>query len=107
MHTDMQDTSTLPDPGAALLRCLGETVRGLRREAGLSRVELAARSGVSARFLAQLESGGNVSVGTLAQIAGALQLPPWALLREASERQFAAKKAERFVGNLEAALAMS
>jgi XRE family aerobic/anaerobic benzoate catabolism transcriptional regulator len=56
-----------------LLRDLGDRVRTLRDARGLSRRELAERSRLSERFLAQVETGdGNPSVVTLAQIARAL-----------------------------------
>src|SRR2546430_2261955 len=46
-----------------LLTAVGAAVRSLREERGFSRRELAGRSGVSERFLADLESGqGDISV---------------------------------------------
>jgi XRE family aerobic/anaerobic benzoate catabolism transcriptional regulator len=65
------------------LRGLGERVREARARRGMSRKILAGDSGVSERYLAQLESGeGNVSVLLLRQIARALSLPITDLLRE-------------------------
>jgi XRE family aerobic/anaerobic benzoate catabolism transcriptional regulator len=65
------------------LRALGERVREVRAQRGMSRKILARDSGVSERYLAQLESGeGNVSVLLLRQIAQALNLPVTDLLRE-------------------------
>src|SRR2546430_16262569 len=56
-----------------LLSAVGAAVRRLRDERGLSRRELAGRSGVSERFLAELESGqGNISVARLQDVARAL-----------------------------------
>jgi XRE family aerobic/anaerobic benzoate catabolism transcriptional regulator len=50
--------------------------------------DLAERSGVSVRFLIQLESGrGNISVKRLADLAHALEIPTADLLREDQERQ--------------------
>jgi XRE family aerobic/anaerobic benzoate catabolism transcriptional regulator len=50
--------------------------------------EVAERSGVSVRFLIQLESGrGNISVKRLADLAHALEMPPADLLRDDDERQ--------------------
>jgi XRE family aerobic/anaerobic benzoate catabolism transcriptional regulator len=67
----------------ALLAALGERVREARARRGMSRKTLAQDSGVSERYLAQLESGeGNASVLLLRQIAGALNLPLTDLLRE-------------------------
>jgi XRE family aerobic/anaerobic benzoate catabolism transcriptional regulator len=60
-------------------------VRTLRDELGLPRRELAERSGVSLRFLAQLEDGtGNISVARLADVADALGTTPAALLASQS-----------------------
>ena len=73
-----------PQSEAEYLRLLGESVRAARARRGMTRKMLAADSGVSERFLAQLESGtGNASVLVLRQIARALDLPLKALLPEA------------------------
>ena len=67
--------------GSEYLRLLGETVRAARARRGMTRKMLARDSGVSERFLAQLESGtGNASILVLRQIAEALVLPLEALL---------------------------
>ena len=56
-----------------LLASVGAAVRRLREERSLSRRELAQRSGVSERFLAELEAGqGNISVARLQDVARAL-----------------------------------
>jgi XRE family aerobic/anaerobic benzoate catabolism transcriptional regulator len=56
-----------------LLSSVGERVRNARARMGLSRRVLAEKSGVSQRYLAQLESGqGNISIGLLLRIADAL-----------------------------------
>ncbi len=61
---------------AAFLDRLGERVREARARRGMTRKILARDSGVSERYLAQLEAGrGNVSVLLLRQIAQALNLP--------------------------------
>jgi XRE family aerobic/anaerobic benzoate catabolism transcriptional regulator len=58
--------------GEALAR-LGSVVRSLRENLGLSRTELASRSGLSLRFLAQLEAGeGNISYLRLWRLSRAL-----------------------------------
>src|SRR5215831_1770845 len=65
-----------------MLARLGERVRRLRDARGWSRAELAARSGLSVRFLARIEGGdGNVSLVRLAHLAEALGTAPDALLR--------------------------
>jgi XRE family transcriptional regulator, aerobic/anaerobic benzoate catabolism transcriptional regulator len=65
----------------AYLRSLAEKIRYARAQRGMTRSALAADSGVSLRFLAQLESGeGNPSVLVLRRIAAAMGFPPDALL---------------------------
>jgi XRE family aerobic/anaerobic benzoate catabolism transcriptional regulator len=71
------------DEDSTFLATLGERVREARARRGMSRKSLAQDSGVSERYLAQLESGeGNASVLLLRQIAGALNVPVADLLRE-------------------------
>lgn len=69
-----------PEPasrnGSEYLRLLGDSVRSARARRGMTRKILARDSGVSERFLAQLESGtGNASILVLRQIADSLGLP--------------------------------
>lgn len=57
-----------------LLDKVGQRVRMLRKELGISRRVLSETSGVSMRYLAQLESGeGNISIVLLAKVAAALK----------------------------------
>ena len=59
----------------ALISLIGLRVRSARKEKGLSRRALSELSGVSQRYLAQLESGdGNTSIGLLKRVAVALDL---------------------------------
>lgn len=59
---------------AGLLGVLGRRVRALRALRGMTRKALARESGVSERYLAQLEQGrGNISVMLLARVAQALR----------------------------------
>src|SRR5574338_298356 len=70
-------------PGAAdtVLSALGHNVRATRLALGWTLRELSDRSRVSLRFLVQLEAGtGNISVRRLAEVAGALNTTPSALL---------------------------
>jgi transcriptional regulator with XRE-family HTH domain len=68
----------------SILRELGARARALRVHRGWTLREFAERSGVSARFLVQLESGrGNISVRRLVDVARALDTTPAALLSEA------------------------
>src|ERR1700752_551146 len=56
-----------------LLARLGRTIRGLREERDLSVGELAERSGLSTRFVTEIQAGrGNVSIVRLAALARAL-----------------------------------
>ncbi|MFQ5622004.1 MAG: helix-turn-helix transcriptional regulator [Paracoccaceae bacterium] len=58
---------------ARFLVSVGERVRNARTRMGISRRVLSEMSGVSQRYLAQLESGqGNISIGLLMRIADAL-----------------------------------
>jgi XRE family transcriptional regulator, aerobic/anaerobic benzoate catabolism transcriptional regulator len=61
--------------GEAYLRSVGQRVRVERGRLGLSRRALAEASGVSERYLAELERGaGNASLLVLRQVARALRL---------------------------------
>lgn len=84
------------DEGAFLTR-LGERVRELRARRGMTRKILARDSGVSERYLAQLETGqGNASLLTVREVARALDVPVAALVDERAEPE----------GDLAAALAV-
>jgi XRE family transcriptional regulator, aerobic/anaerobic benzoate catabolism transcriptional regulator len=64
------------DPYAAseFLRSLGNRVREMRALCGMSRKELARQSGISERYVAQIEAGkGNVSIVLLLRIAYAIR----------------------------------
>jgi XRE family aerobic/anaerobic benzoate catabolism transcriptional regulator len=66
-----------------ILAALGRRARAQRISRHLTLREVAERSGVSARFLVQLEAGtGNISVRRLADVAAALDTTPAALLSE-------------------------
>ena len=68
------------------LRLLGERVREMRARRGMTRKILARDSGVSERYLAQLETGqGNISILLLRQIAQALDTPLQALVLDGPE----------------------
>jgi XRE family aerobic/anaerobic benzoate catabolism transcriptional regulator len=67
-----------------VLDVVGSTVRHHREQLGWTRKRLAAESGVSERFLAQLEAGsGNISLRRFADVARALGTTPSALLAPA------------------------
>ena len=62
---------------------LGERVRAWRNGQGMTRKALAEASGVSERYLAQLEAGlGNISVLLLRRVARAMSVPVEHLVRE-------------------------
>jgi XRE family transcriptional regulator, aerobic/anaerobic benzoate catabolism transcriptional regulator len=68
------------------LKSLGDRVRQSRARRGMTRKQLARDSGVSERYLAQIESGhGNTSVLVLRQLAKALNVSVAVLLVEDSE----------------------
>ncbi|WP_082747399.1 helix-turn-helix transcriptional regulator [Bradyrhizobium macuxiense] len=97
------------DPESDFLEQLGQRVRTTRALRGMSRKVLAKVSGISERYIAQLESGkGNVSIVLLRRVAGAMgahledlipsdePAPDWAvirdLLRKATPSQIAQAK---------------
>jgi len=66
---------------------LGERVRAARSQRGMTRKILSAESGVSERYLAQLETGrGNISIILLRQITTAMNLPLTDLVQEGPDR---------------------
>ncbi len=68
---------------AAFLKAIGDRVRQTRARRNITRKSLAEQSGVSERYLANLESGqGNASVLLLRQVGAALNLSPDELLRD-------------------------
>src|SRR6266481_483423 len=103
---DMSDDS---DPEAGFLEQLGQRVRIMRALRGMSRKVLAKVSGISERYIAQLEGGkGNVSIVLLRRVSNAMGAhledlipsadlaPDWQvirdLLRKASPSQIAQAK---------------
>jgi XRE family transcriptional regulator, aerobic/anaerobic benzoate catabolism transcriptional regulator len=105
------------DPEAGFLEQLGQRVRNMRALRGMSRKVLAKVSGISERYIAQLEGGkGNVSIVLLRRVSNAMgahledlipsaePAPDWAvlrdLLRKATPQQIArAKEALSGVGS--------
>ena len=101
-------TDTL-DPETGFLEQLGQRVRTMRALRGMSRKVLAKVSGISERYIAQLESGkGNVSIVLLRRVSHAMgahledlipagePAPDWPvirdLLRKATPNQIAQAK---------------
>jgi XRE family transcriptional regulator, aerobic/anaerobic benzoate catabolism transcriptional regulator len=72
----------------AYLSLLGDRVRAWRTENSITRKALAQASGVSERYLAQLEAGeGNISVLLLRKVARAMGVPVESLVREETPPQ--------------------
>jgi DNA-binding XRE family transcriptional regulator len=66
---------TLPCSESDFLARLGERLRTIRLMRDMSRRELARRSGISERYIAQIEAGkGNVSIVLLLRIAHAVRV---------------------------------
>ncbi len=87
----------------AYLVRLGERVRAWRNENGVTRKALALSSGVSERYLAQLEAGqGNISVLLLRKIALAMRLPVESLAREDGDMPPELALLNRFAASLTA-----
>ena len=83
LRAEMQDEASLQQ---AYLGALGDRVRDIRTRRGMTRKILARDSGVSERYLAQLESGqGNISILLLRQLAQALDTPLASLVLEGPE----------------------
>ncbi len=71
---------------AAYLSRLGDRVRAWRSGNSMTRKALAAASGVSERYLAQLEAGqGNISVLLLRKVARAMSVAVESLVRESAD----------------------
>jgi len=78
---------------AAYLSRLGDRVRAWRAGNGMTRKTLAAASGVSERYLAQLEAGqGNISVLLLRKVARAMGVSVESLVRESADEPAAARR---------------
>lgn len=77
----------VPVTDRGYLASLGERVRQYRARRGMTRKILAKDSGVSERYLAQLEAGhGNISILLLRRVALAMGLPLGDLLHDGPER---------------------
>ena len=64
----------LPYSESEFLALLGDRVRGMRMLRDMSRKELASKSRISERYIAQIEAGkGNVSIVLLLRIAHAIR----------------------------------
>lgn len=80
---DMSDSTPERDTGAELIARLAARVAEARKARGLPRRVLSELSGVSPRYLAQLEAGeGNISIRLLERVATALNLKVENLIAE-------------------------
>jgi XRE family transcriptional regulator, aerobic/anaerobic benzoate catabolism transcriptional regulator len=96
-------TRTTATADEAFLRALGERVHDARARRGMTRKILARDSGVSERYLAQLESGqGNASVLLLQRIAAALNLSLNELVQQGPEQPAELTLIEQFLQRLPA-----
>ena len=86
MATPVSAASYVPPERASdeeFLKRLGDRVREARAKRGMTRKILSRDSGVSERYLAQLETGqGNISILLLRQLAAALDMPIETLAHE-------------------------
>ena len=83
MPTPGPTTAAEQDSSKATLAELGTRVRAWRARRGMTRKQLAADSGLSERFLADVESGkGNVSINSLEAAARALNITILELLHD-------------------------
>lgn len=77
-------------------KSLGELLRRLRREKGLTLHQVAEKAGLSASFLSQLETGQtNLSVSSLRQIASALDTSIFSLLAEVEKSDVLVRRGQR------------
>src|ERR1700716_2448581 len=93
--TPLSEMTDNRDPETGFLEALGQRVRTMRALRGMSRKVLAKVSGISERYIAQLEGGkGNVSIVLLRRVANAMgahledlipaadPTPDWAVVRD-------------------------
>ena len=84
LHEVMHSADELAHQAQLLIHRVGDRVRRIRKNKRLSRRQLSEVSGVSQRYLAQLESGeGNISIGLLKRLALTLEQPIEALVSDA------------------------
>lgn len=96
----MNAATEIEQDSKATLAELGHRVRAWRARRGMTRKALAADSGLSERFLADVESGkGNVSINSLEATARALNITVVDLLQDAARPAFA--KAQGLLARLD------
>jgi XRE family aerobic/anaerobic benzoate catabolism transcriptional regulator len=84
-----------------LLTKLGQRVRSLRKEQELTIKDLACKTGLSLRFISQVEAGeGNIAISRLAQIANALSINLSELLLQVEENNSKKDSLKKEIGSL-------
>lgn len=74
---------------------LGEVIRNLRKERGMTQEELAEKAGLTYKYLGLIEMGkANPSFSALFRISCALKIPLYKILKIAEERIYEEKKEE-------------
>ena len=92
----------LKDEDYSVLSNVGTNVRNARIKNRFTRKELAKKSGVSERYLAQLETGqGNASIVTLKNVCDALQLTLTDLLTEQNEYNSELSEIQNFLRDIQ------
>ncbi|MBZ4422128.1 helix-turn-helix domain-containing protein [Myxococcus sp. RHSTA-1-4] len=85
-------------PASGHLHGLARRIRALRERRGLTQEDFAARCGISVSFASLLERGErSPSYETLLQVASALELPLWELLRVDDAQDAGVHRLEAFV----------
>jgi len=70
-----------------LIQCLGEVIRDLRQEAGLSQVVFGEKCGFYQTYLSRIENGSaNPTINAIEVIADALDVSIFELMDEVKER---------------------
>jgi transcriptional regulator with XRE-family HTH domain len=78
--------SPKPSDSSPLLVDLGTAVKALRREADLTQVQLAERTGLHSTYISQIECGaGNPAWTTLSRLCGGLGVPRWVTVKRVDE----------------------
>jgi XRE family aerobic/anaerobic benzoate catabolism transcriptional regulator len=95
------DDSDHPPAEAAFLHETGQRLRRLRSRRGVTRRDLARRSGVSERYIAQIEAGsGNISILLLRRIAGPLGVKLAEMLADQPEPSAERRLLDRLLADL-------
>jgi XRE family aerobic/anaerobic benzoate catabolism transcriptional regulator len=93
--------ASIAETDAAFGAEIGRRVRVGRARRGMSRRQLAQESGISERYLAQIEAGdGNPSILVLRSVAATLELPLFELLPRTSDRSAAVTRIIDLLGQV-------